>query len=131
VDGKYLNLNPRDVEPLHAVRIPSLYTELLGKMKAEGWNGRPLLVIQRENGYQAWTGSHRIAAARELNLQIPCYVLPEKPLLEIGKDSVSGHILNWERSALIRTLFPNDADAIHLMDADTVESEAASEVKSV
>src|SRR5437868_2969182 len=101
--GKYINLSPFEVEPLHGVRINDLYKKLINRMITEGWKGRPLLVVEHNKGYQAWTGSHRIAAAREVNVLIPCYVLSEKPLLETGNDAVSGHILNWERSALIRT----------------------------
>src|SRR6266550_2327590 len=42
-------------------------------MRKHGWRGRPLLVIQRQEAYFAWTGSHRIAAAMKAGLEaVPC-----------------------------------------------------------
>lgn len=120
--GKLVTLNPNNIKPLHGVRIKSLYAALLKQMKTDGWNGRPLLVVEHEGGYQAWTGSHRIAAAREAHLNVPCYVLPEEPLQAIGKDAVNGHILNWERNALLHQAFPDDAEALNLMAADANEN---------
>lgn len=52
------------------------------KMESDGWTGRPLLVINDE----AITGSHRIAAARKAQIDIP--------VIEIS-DETGNQINNW------------------------------------
>jgi hypothetical protein len=51
-------------------------------MRDDGWNGVLLLVIETDNQYVGWTGSHRIAAAREMGfISGPGYVIDESTLL--------------------------------------------------
>ena len=112
--GKHEDLCPDEVAPLHEARRPTLLAELVADMQERGWQGRDLLVIETESAYQAWTGSHRIAAAREVGLKtIPCYVIQEKKLLKHGMDAVSGHVCDYERLAIMRKV--GDETAIHLM----------------
>lgn len=49
-------------------------------MRRSGWLGRPLLVVKRAGGgYQALTGSHRLAAALEAELAaVPAIVPPQE-----------------------------------------------------
>jgi len=51
--------------------------KIAASMESSGWSGRPLLV--EEGSYDrlfAWTGSHRIAAAKQVGLRgIPCRVI--------------------------------------------------------
>jgi len=83
-------------------------------MRENGWEGRSLLVIQRETKFFAWTGSHRIAAAREVGLEsIPCYVIAEEKLLPFDVDAEWGHVEDQERLALLIKV--GDEEAIHLM----------------
>jgi len=83
-------------------------------MRENGWQGRSLLVIQRETQYFAWTGSHRIAAAREVGLEsIPCYVIAEEKLLPFEANAEWGHVEDRERLALLIKV--GDEEAIHLM----------------
>lgn len=45
-------------------------------MENNGYDGRPIVVLDDANeGYQALTGSHRIAAAKELDIDIPAIVI--------------------------------------------------------
>lgn len=45
-------------------------------MENNGYDGRPIVVLDDANeGYQALTGSHRIAAAEELDIDIPAIVI--------------------------------------------------------
>ena len=79
-----------------------------------GWTGRPLLVIDRGNGYLAWTGSHRIEAARRADLQaVPCYVVDESKLIKHGVDAAGGHVQDFERLDILIKV--GDAGAISLM----------------
>lgn len=72
-------LPPGEIRPVHEPRDPELFRRLLGSMRRQGWLGRPLLVVPRAPaGFQALTGSHRLAAALEAGLKaIPAIVLPE------------------------------------------------------
>lgn len=102
------------ITPLHEVRLPHHLRSLAADMKANGWNGRPLLVIEREEDFLAWTGSHRIAAAKLAGLaDIPCYVLPESELIALGFDAVHGHVEDYERLEILRKV--GDETAIHIM----------------
>lgn len=72
------------ISPPHEPRNNALLDELKHSMSQRGWYGRPLLVLKRKDGtYQAITGSHRLAAASSLGLDVPVYVL-EPP--EFGWD---------------------------------------------
>jgi len=51
---------------------------LVDSMQKRGWDGRPLLVEHLADYYQAWTGSHRYAAAVEVlgvGARIPVLIL--------------------------------------------------------
>jgi hypothetical protein len=52
------------IVPLHDVDQGDQVAHLVDSMTANGWVGRPLLIIDTGERYQAITGSHRIQAAR-------------------------------------------------------------------
>lgn len=107
-----MNLDPRDIRPLHNVRTPGLRDELAADMMESGWQGRPLLVVESESGYQAWTGSHRIAAAIEAGMsEVPCYVISEKMIAKCGDGW--GLVQDYERLNILRKT--GDETAIRLM----------------
>ena len=107
------SIDPQEIEPLHGVRDQMLLDNLAAGMKQNGWQGRPLLVIDRESGYLAWTGSHRIAAARAAGLaSVPCYALDEQELVKRGFDPEWGHVMDYERLEILKKI---GDDAIHLM----------------
>src|SRR5437868_2722841 len=104
-------IEPSRIKPLHDVRNQRILDELVASMLDQGWNGRPLLVIQRGANYFAWTGSHRIAAAKEAGLQaVPCYVLQENRL-PVTADY--GHVEDYERLKILSEI--GDETAIHIM----------------
>lgn len=72
-------LDPNAILPPHEPRERERHRKLLASMKRGGWRGRPLLVVETSPGrFQALTGSHRIAAARDMGLaSIPAIVMPE------------------------------------------------------
>ncbi len=112
--GRLINIDPQALTPPHEPRMTALVEELAEDMQEVGWQGRPLLVFRRNNGsYVAWTGSHRIAAARVVGLKtIPCYVLLESSLIKHGYDADDG-ILDYERLEMIRKI--GDSRATELM----------------
>ena len=68
--------DPADIEPLHEVRDAGKLEALVASMERDGWQGRALLVSAREGRFFAYTGSHRIAAARAAGLdQVPVVVI--------------------------------------------------------
>ena len=108
------SIDPQEIEPLHEVRNQALLDALTADMKENGWRGRPLLVIERESDYVAWTGSHRMAAAIEAGLAlVPCYVIHEDELSKRGFHSTADHVMDYERFEILKAI--GDEEAIHLM----------------
>lgn len=70
-------LAPEDVEPPHEIKDEAKLAEIIASMQ-KGWFGRPLVVLRLGRVYKAITGSHRIAAAREVLDAIPCLVLDDQ-----------------------------------------------------
>jgi len=91
-----------------------LLRSLATDMKENGWTERPLLVIERASDFLAWTGSHRIAAAKLAGLEtVPCYVLQESELTSRGFEAQFGHVMDYERLEILKKV--GDGDALHLM----------------
>jgi hypothetical protein len=61
------------IEPPHKVRDNKKLLSLIESMKNTGWQGRPILTYDVGRGNEALTGSHRIKAAREANIEVPIY----------------------------------------------------------
>ncbi|MCX6922581.1 MAG: ParB/RepB/Spo0J family partition protein [Verrucomicrobia bacterium] len=107
-------IDPVEIKPLHPVTDKRLLRELIADMKDNGWQGRPLLVIERASGYLAWTGSHRIPAATKAGLiSVPCYVLQEHQLLPYDCDAEWGHVMDYERLDILKKV--GDEVALHIM----------------
>ena|SRR5271166_1989750 len=79
---RYRHVNPRHITPLHGTYKSREHhlRELVARMAAGGWYGRPLVVEETlPNRYQAWTGTHRLAAALTVGM-------PHVPVVLINKD---------------------------------------------
>ena len=63
------------IQPLHEVRDQSKFDEIKKSMNVNGWQGRPILAIDMGDHKKALTGSHRIAVANELEIEIPCEII--------------------------------------------------------
>ena len=61
------------IEPPHNARDNKKLLLLTESMKNTGWQGRPILTYDVGRGNEALTGSHRIKAAREANIEVPIY----------------------------------------------------------
>jgi hypothetical protein len=66
-----------EIDPLSVVGSDLKRDRLIESMRRDGWQGRPLLVVEFEDGtLRALTGSHRYDAAKKAPLaDIPCYVI--------------------------------------------------------
>ena len=94
---------PRDVAP-----SPKL-GDLIESMVLNGWTGRPLLLVNGE----AWTGSHRIAAAVAAGLEaVPCFAVevPTEVFEEFGPVTDDD-----DRVALLKYALGSNAEAANLM----------------
>ncbi len=68
------------IEPSYIMLVNDVDRQKVAKiaesMENNGYDGRPIVVLDDANeGYRALTGSHRIAAAKELDIDIPAIVI--------------------------------------------------------
>lgn len=71
-------MNPDHLEPAHEVRSEAYAAELAESMRANGWQGAPVVIVERDGADPlAVTGSHRIAAARAADILIPIVYLAD------------------------------------------------------
>lgn len=76
-------LDPRVIVPLHEIRDFDKLHDLRRSMEADGWRGRPLLVMMINAEYQALTGTHRLEAAIQAGLdEVPVVVIDPWSSLE-------------------------------------------------
>lgn len=79
-------IDARRILPLHEIRRPHHFRELVERMRRYGWQGRPLAVEALSGGrtklrasgdghYMGWTGTHRLAAARALGIKVPVILI--------------------------------------------------------
>lgn len=69
------------LDPAHIKKINNVerakVAKLVKSFKLDGYKGRPIVVMDNANeGYIGLTGSHRIAAAEEVGVEIPAVVIP-------------------------------------------------------
>ena len=108
-------LDPNRIEPVNPITNEDKMNALAWDFHENGYDGRPILVVDNGDGsYQALTGSHRIEAAKEANIEIPSKVVPYSddiaPLLEAKSDE--------ERAEIAAQLFKDekvDADVLTLL----------------
>ncbi len=74
----YINMDPSDIEPLNGITDHEKYEELVISFREDGYDGIPILAGNECIGiYEAITGSHRIYAAREAGIYIPCVIIDD------------------------------------------------------
>ncbi len=96
-------IDPEEIVPPHPAFRDLRW--LVADMVENGWQGRPLLVIDTGDEYVAWSGSHRISAAIEAGLEaVPCYVIPESTIVSAtdgAVDAKNGHVMDYERLEIL------------------------------
>lgn len=71
-------LNARRVEPPHEVTDDAKLEAIVNSMARDGWTGAPIVIVNRDDADPlAITGSHRIAAAREVDADVPAVDLAD------------------------------------------------------
>jgi hypothetical protein len=71
------------IQPVHEVKDADKFNIIKSSMEQNGWQGRPLLVVDMVDYYQAFTGSHRLAAAQEAGIEeIPVAVVDLNQMCE-------------------------------------------------
>ena len=83
----------REIEPLHGITNKSLFDSLKESMKQRGWDGDPVLVVGGSR-LKGINGSHRVAAASELDLVIPAISVGPKKDLKLCKSKNDQDVLD-------------------------------------
>lgn len=102
-------ISPTLIQPPHGVAPSPKLGNLIESMVLNGWTGRPLLLV---NG-DAWTGSHRLAAAVAAGLEaVPCFAVevPAAVFDEFGPVTDDD-----DRVALLEYALGSSAEAAQLM----------------
>lgn len=110
------NIKLCKIEQFHEPTNKDHLNELIESMEENGWNGRPLLVVDCGGEYSALTGSHRIAAARKAELdEVPCAIVDCGTMFEDNDITVS----DLKCPSYIMSLLEEyDADAAELFSED-------------
>lgn len=75
---------------IHPVKDKGKFDSLVANMQDRGWVGRPVLVWDNGNGVFALTGSHRIAAARRADIDVPVvHVDADKFASQLNKEGLT------------------------------------------
>lgn len=118
-----VEIEARKIVPPHEVRDRAKLDAISASMTADGWAGRPLLVMEEGDHYVALTGSHRHAAAVEADLDaIPCVLADaeafyaEYPDAEPGRDRGMPWRDDSDKLAVFRAL--GDEAAAGLIEAE-------------
>lgn len=120
-------MSPKKILPVNEIDDYDKYAALVYDFEHEGYSGRPIVAMDLGGGeYQALTGSHRIFAAREADIDIPTVTIGynEKtaPLFEaIGDD---------DRAEIAKRLFKSgdiDRDVYRLLTYEDERSFAIAE----
>lgn len=106
-------VDPGELVEYHGTRDQEKLNSLIEAMRENGWQGRPILA----QGYMAWTGSHRIAAAREVarddyRFRVPVIEIPA----DIDVDVDCGDDL--AKVAALEDALGTDHPATRLMQAE-------------
>jgi hypothetical protein len=113
----------RDIYPVHEVRDEAKYEAIKASMQAHGWQGRPILVVDCGEYYQALTGSHRLAAAASLDEEADeAFEIPIA-IADIDKMPADSYYWNMEYTLRQLETFADvlreyDRDAADLLDQD-------------
>ena len=81
-----------------------LLEKLVTDMRMQGWQGRPLLVIEKEGTHTAITGTHRAEAAMQLRIPIPAVFVREGSLTNEELDKVLNGTIDYP---LLAAFFEN------------------------
>lgn len=120
------------INPPHGVTDPDKLSRIEADMRANGWTGRPILVERYGDGYQAWTGSHRLAAARRVSrdLDIPVVVIDHDKMVATHGEMLNDKWLtqsgdDYDRLAMLVEAGDDEAAALMREEIEANEAEEA------
>lgn len=108
-------ISPAKLRTIHRVNDAAKLERLVAAMQAEGWTGRPILAHQDCNGACAWTGVHRINAARLAGIDVPVVWIT-------GDVERAGDDCFDDDDRMAELVAAEDADAIELMQIELDEA---------
>ena len=113
---------PGRVRSFHRPVSDKKVGEYTASMTTDGWEGRALLVEELPaGGYQAWTGNHRIAAAKSAALhEIPVFLVDVEALLANGYKRNS----TWGSFEAIFSYPDEENEANNFLEADDRKRDA-------
>lgn len=109
-----LDLNPLFVDPVNDIDQARVAT-LAASLRNVGWIGPEILVEETEHGFVAWTGSHRLAAAKIAGVSVRCLVLGKTEARSAFEATYSrGYHRSW-RDAVTDAEGPFDQDRLRAL----------------
>lgn len=75
-------LSPEEITTMNGITNSEMCEYLTDDIRRNGYSGRPVVVYETPYGYQALTGSHRVAAAREAGIEIPAVVIYDGDVID-------------------------------------------------
>jgi ParB-like chromosome segregation protein Spo0J len=82
------NTEPSKLVPFNTIVDVAKVNILAGSMRLLGWQGLPLVAIERADGLFAVNGSHRIEAAMLAGIEVPVHVV-DSDLLDYEWESLT------------------------------------------
>jgi hypothetical protein len=104
-----------EISPLHDVEHQDLYAQLVTSLYRNGWMGRPILAAELDGEICALTGSHRIAAARHNDMDVPVY------LVKLSRRQIDRCLEGFQDDRLAVIQETGDAAAIALFELELEE----------
>jgi hypothetical protein len=135
-------MDAENIEPLHEFRDEKKLKKLIDSMRTDGWQGRPILVLDSNALQQALTGSHRITAAKSLGMQIPVLLFESTgvtsyydewydEIVELWDTVINGD--DCERLKALESLFESgeieDEEVVKLMASELEANDQETEVE--
>lgn len=116
-------------ETRHEVRSPEKVDEIAASMQRVGWKGRPALVLNVGDRSIAWTGTHRLEAAKRAGIpysDVPKVEINAEDLVAAGLDPIE--LSKLGKKARIKALVDAGlTDAANLLEAERKGSPARAE----
>ena len=109
-------ISTSSIFPPHSVRDTEKFEALKSAFETSGWEGRPLLVVEYGDVFQALTGSHRWAAADAAEMEeVPCVLVDTDKLIEAGYDADALRSASDDDDVYNILEETGDEDAVELM----------------
>jgi len=111
------------INPLHEVRDQDKLKSIERRFRAQGeFVGAPVVVSGDPVRPDAWTGSHRVAAAKAAGVSVPIVVIPDEQMGEEGWSAWGNATDDEERLAVAVKFLGEDSPVTHLLELEDEKS---------